>query len=129
MQDGLSQPEPRQVIPVQSLGYSIHSWVPQSLYPLVREAIAAGPVGTLGTLLSLRVINPFFMWAADNSVGNDHRAYTMFLDEAQDLGIDRMVEAHIAVFQRPALQKIGFRSFAEKNGNGHLARSFSRWSV
>src|SRR5664279_2721204 len=88
------------------------------------ETVAAGPVWTLRTLLPLGVVNSLFMRAADDAVGDDGGAHAVLLNKLDDLRVDIRVEAHVAIFRKEALQMIGFRSLAQKNGNRSLARPF-----
>ena len=93
------------------------------------EAVATGPVRTLRTLLSIGVVDPFFVRTADNPVGNYGGAHSMFIEEARYLGVDRRVKANVVVVGAPTPQKICITAFAEENGNSDLTRPFRRRSV
>jgi hypothetical protein len=96
-----------------------------SLNPLVGEAVAAGPIRTVRTLLPVRIVDTLLMWATDDAICYHHRAHPMLFDETQDLRVDGGIEAHVVLYGKPAPQNIRFGTFAQKNGNSYLTRPLS----
>ena len=87
----------------------------------MREAVAVGPVGALGTFLSLRVVDAFLVRTADNAVGHYHRAGAVLADEGQHRDIDARLETDVAPFREPAAYGIGLGALSVNDGHGHLA--------
>lgn len=58
---------------------------PPSMDAVTLETIPSSPVGTVGTGLTLRIINPFLVWAADQTVRHDDGLDLMLTYEIFDL--------------------------------------------
>lgn len=81
----------------------------RSLNTFVRETVAAGPIRTLRTGGSVRIVDAFFMGTADDAVGNHSRAGSVRLEKGHDLLADGGITTHIQLaIGKPALEKIRF---------------------
>jgi hypothetical protein len=84
----------------------------------MREAVATSPIGTLRTEGSVRVVNPFFVWAADDSVGDYGGTGSVSAEEGQHPLTDGRVAADIKfTIGKPALEKIRLVIFGENDAN------------
>jgi hypothetical protein len=97
----------------------------RSLNSFVREAVAAGPIRTLRTGGSVRIVNAFFMGTADDAVGNHSRAGSVRLEEGHDLLADSGITTHIQLaIGKPALEKIRFVIVGKNDADGDFGSHF-----
>jgi hypothetical protein len=68
------------------------------------------PEGALGTDLAFRIVDLFFVRAADDAVRDDDGPGTMLTDEGQDLFSDGRVSSNVVSFREPTLEGVGFRT-------------------
>ena len=62
---------------------------------LMGKAIASSPEGTLRARFSLRVVNTFFMRAANDALSYDHRFGAMRSQEVENLLPNNGIIAHV----------------------------------
>jgi hypothetical protein len=66
-------------------------WPNQLTNPPATEPVPPRPIGTTRTRRALWIVDPFFMRAAQQSIGEHNRLYRVFLNEAQDFTKDPLV--------------------------------------
>jgi len=93
----------------------------RSLDEFVCEPVATSPIGAFWTEGSVRVVNPFFVWAADDPVSDDGRAGSVSAEEGQNLLTDAGIVANIHfAIGKPALEKIRLAIFGENDANDNF---------
>src|SRR5271170_1173431 len=84
------------------------------------EAVAARPIGALGTGLAVMIIHTFFMRTANDAVDHGHGADLMLTEKCLDFRSDCVVATDVALLGKPALKQIGLASFIGHNRDGDL---------
>ena len=96
----------------------------------MRESVTPGPIGTLRTRSSFRVVCSFFVRAADNPVGDHSGAGCVRLEEGQNLFTDGEIMAYVYVaLGEPAVESVRLVSFSENHTHDDFGGQFVVRSV
>jgi hypothetical protein len=68
------------------------------------------PVGTLGTDFTIRIVNPFFVRAADDPINHRYTLRIALLEKFEDLFVDRLVQTNVGCLRKPCAQLSGLLS-------------------
>ena len=94
------------------------------------ESVTPGPIGTLGTGSSFRVVYALLVRAADNPVGDDGGAGCVRFEEGQNLLPDGEIMAYVQVaLGEPAVENVRLVIFRENHANGDFGGQFVVGSV
>jgi hypothetical protein len=96
----------------------------------VCESVTPGPIGTLGTGSSFRIVYALLVRAADNPVGDHGGAECVRLEEGQNLLTDGEIMAYVQVaLGEPAVENVRLVIFRENHANGDFGGQFVVRSV
>lgn len=68
-------------------------------------AVPMGPERAAWTLLPLGIVDAFFMWAANDPVGNDNTLCSLFADEEHDFFIHFMIASDVSAVAEPTFHR------------------------
>lgn len=100
-----------------------------SLQQSASETISICPERALGTWLAFRVIDPFFVWAANDAIGDDDALGAMRFEKLKHIGADLRVIPDVERLRIPFSHGLGFRTFVLNDRGHQLARSLMSRSM
>jgi len=95
----------------------------------VGEAVAASPEWALGARFPFRVIDAFFVRAANNAISYDHGFGGVLSQKVENLLANSRVSAHIRVLGEPSLERIGVAAFVTNDCDSDLAGEIGRGAI
>src|SRR5579864_5809852 len=90
---------------------------------LAAPSIAVGPERTQRTFFAFRVVNAFFVRAADDTVDSHHRFGTVMIDESNDCFDNFRIDSRVGCFAEPSLNRVRVSTFVRDDANRDLRRS------
>src|SRR5579863_3775724 len=100
---------------------------------LACKPITSRPIGTLWAGFPRGIVDAFFVWTANESVGRDHRLHGMLFQESQHLLTDCRVTAHInvlrEVLREPSFEWVRFATFVAHDSHNNLGRDVGCWAI
>jgi hypothetical protein len=105
------------------------SYYEVSLQQSAGETISICPERALRAWLALRVVDSFFVWAANDAIGHDDVLGAMRFQELKHIGGDLRVSPDVERLRIPFPHGLGFRTFVLNDRGHQLARSLIRWAV
>jgi hypothetical protein len=91
-----------------------------SLDAFASEAIAASPVRALRAGFSLWVVDAFFVRAADEAVGDDHRLGGVLFEEGENLLANGGVGTDVGILGEPTFKRVRLAALVTHDGNNDL---------
>ena len=105
------------------------SYYEVSLQQSASETISICPERALRTWLAFRVVDPFFVWAANDAIGHDDTLGAMRFEKLKHIGADLRVSPDVERLRMPFSHGLWFRTFVLNDRGHQFARSLIRRTV